>query len=478
MFEIEGIKDLKTLSDVIGGELFSNNESFTGVTVDSREEVNGTVYLALKGETFDGDIFSQDAIDNGAIAVITDNPETLGRFILVKDTYDALLKIASHHHKEIKPKTIAITGSNGKTTVKEMMGNILDSNKTIITKSNQNNQFGIPYTILRCTSSTENLVLECGARNDGDFQKIAEYFEFDQLVITNINNSHVGIFGSIENIIQTKLELAKAVKKSGNVIEAAFKDLSKNHKLLKESNEIKLYDSNDLNLNTAWFYNCEKDSDQNDQYQISLNSENADRQIKFEASIEHDCFNAVLTSLALEQFGYDVDESMKSLSGFTNPFKNRFYIHKISNYLVIDDTYNANPTSMQSAMKTINDWKDERGRLIILGDMYDLGDQASEEHKKVITYALEINNLKKLILVGDRFKNVIKELNDKEREKIIQIENKVDDFPHLELTRESSIKSRGVVHRYFKSQGGIILIKGSRAMKMERFVKSVIEYLQ
>ena len=84
MFVIEGINDLKTLSDVIGGELFSNNEPFTGITTDSREEVNGAVYLALKGESFDGDIFCKDAIDNGSIAVITDNPETLGRFILVK----------------------------------------------------------------------------------------------------------------------------------------------------------------------------------------------------------------------------------------------------------------------------------------------------------------------------------------------------------------------------------------------------------
>ncbi|MDP6146471.1 MAG: UDP-N-acetylmuramoyl-tripeptide--D-alanyl-D-alanine ligase [Gammaproteobacteria bacterium] len=478
MFTVEGINDLKTLSDVIGGELFSNNESFTGITVDSREEVNGTVYLALKGENFDGDIFCQDAIDNGSIAVITENPETLGRFILVKDTYDALLKIASHHHKQINPITIAITGSNGKTTVKEMMGKILDSDKTIITKRNENNQFGIPYTILRCSSSTENLVLECGARHDGDFKKIAEYFAFDQLIITNINNSHVGIFGSIENIIQTKLELIKAVKKSGSVIEAAFKNLSKSHKLATESNEIKLYDSNDLNLNTVWFYNCEKDSDQNNKYLISLNSEDTDRQIKFEASIEHNCINAVLTSLALSQFEYDINDSMKNLSEFENPLKNRFHIHEISNYLVIDDTYNANPASMQSAMKTINDWKDERGRIVILGDMYDLGDHASQEHKKVINYALRMNKLRKLILVGDTFTNEIKEFSDKEREKIILIQNRVDDFPLPELTRDSSIKSRGVIHRYFKSDGGIILIKGSRAMKMERFVESTIKYLQ
>ena len=478
MFVIEGMNDLKTLSDVIDGELFSNNESFTGITTDSREEVNGAVYLALKGESFDGDIFCQDAIDNGSIAVITDNPETLGRFILVKDTYEALLKIASHHHKQINPKTIAITGSNGKTTVKEMMGKILDSDKTIITKSNENNQFGIPYTILRCKSSTENLILECGARHDGDFKKIAEHFAFDQLVITNINNSHVGIFGSVDNIIRTKLELINAVKNSGYIIEAAFKDLSKNRELASESNEINLYDSDDLSLNESWTYHCERDNDLNEKYLISLNSNKANKVIEFEASIEHNCINAVITSLSLSQYGYDIDESMKDLSGFKNPLKNRFHIHEINDYLVIDDTYNANPTSMQSAMKTINDWNDERGRVVILGDMYDLGDHAGEEHKKAIDYALRMNNLIKLILVGDKFTREINEFSEEEREKIVQIQNKVDDFPFTELVRESTHKSKGVVHRYFKSEGAIVLIKGSRAMKMERFVESIMKYLQ
>ena len=101
-----------------------------------------------------------------------------------------------------------------------------------------------------------------------------------------------------------------------------------------------------------------------------------------------------------------------------------------------------------------------------------------EENKKVVNYALRMNQLRKLILVGDKFTNEIKEFSDNEREKIIIIQNKVDDFPLLELTRDSSIKSRGVVHRYFKSDGGIILIKGSRAMKMERFVQSILKYLQ
>ena len=115
---------------------------------------------------------------------------------------------------------------------------------------------------------------------------------------------------------------------------------------------------------------------------------------------------------------------------------------------------------------------------MILGDMYDLGDHASEEHKKVIDYALRMNKLRKLILVGDKFKQEINEFSEKEREKILQIQNKVDDFPFTELIRESTKKSKGVVHRYFKSEGAIVLIKGSRAMKMERFVESIMKYLQ
>ena len=237
-------------------------------------------------------------------------------------------------------------------------------------------------------------------------------------------------------------------------------------------------DSKELDLQRTWPYLVESDPDQDRKYSISLGAGKNELKIIHETAIEHNCINAVITSLALEQIGNDISESMKRLSGFENPLKNRFHIHEVANYLVIDDTYNANPTSMQSAMKNINDWNDERGRIVILGDMYDLGNHSSGEHKKVINYALRMKKLRKLILVGDKFKNEIKEFSELEREKIIQIQNRVDDFPLLELTRDSSTKSKGVVHRYFKSDGGIILIKGSRAMKMERFTESITQYLQ
>ena len=291
----------------------------------------------------------------------------------------------------------------------------------------------------------------------------------------------MGVFGSIDNIIRTKLDLIGAVKNKGIVIEAAFKDLSTNHDLNTNLLSINLYninESNELDMQSTWPYLVASDPDQDGKYSISLGSDTNELKIVHETAIEHDCINAVISSLALSQLGYDINESMKSLSGFENPLKNRFHIHEISNYLVIDDTYNANPSSMQSAMKNINDWSDERGRIVILGDMYDLGHYSSQEHKKVVNYALRMNQLRKLILVGDKFTNEIKEFSDNEREKIIIIQNKVDDFPLLELTRDSSTKSKGVVHRYFKSDGGIILIKGSRAMKMERFVQSILKYLQ
>jgi len=284
----------------------------------------------------------------------------------------------------------------------------------------------------------------------------------------------------MDNIIKTKLELIGAVKESGIVIEAAFKDLSVSRDLNTDSLSFNLYsvgDSGELDLQRTWPYLVELDPDQDGKYSISLGTDTNELKIIHETAIEHNCINAVITSLALEQFGKDFSESMKHLSGFENPLKNRFHIHEVANYLVIDDTYNANPTSMQSAMKNINDWNDGRGRIVILGDMYDLGHDSSKEHKKVINYALRMKELRKLILVGDKFKNEIKEFSDHEREKIILIQNRVDDFPLLELTRDSFIKSKGVVHRYFKSDGGIILIKGSRAMKMERFTESIIKYL-
>ena len=194
MFHLIGIHDLESLAQIIGGKLSCQNAIFSSLVVDSRKVVKNSVFLALKGDTFDGNNYCQDAIDKGALAVITDIETTINNAIIVEDSYLSLLKLAQYQQQKVKPKTIAITGSNGKTTVKEMIGQVLSEEEAVITHKNENNEYGIPFTVLRLTEKTNYLVLECGARKLGDFNLISEFLIFDVVAVTNINNSHIEIF--------------------------------------------------------------------------------------------------------------------------------------------------------------------------------------------------------------------------------------------------------------------------------------------
>jgi len=228
LFRLINIDNLKSLNDVVAGTLSCQNEKFTSIVVDSRKATEGSVFLALKGSKYNGNDFCQEAINKGAVAVISDNNADHINTIKVDSGYIALLKLAQYQQQQIKPITVAITGSNGKTTVKEMLAHLCTNQNAVVTHKNENNEFGIPFTVLKLRQETKYLILECGARNLGDFDLISEYLEFDIIAITNINNSHVGVFGSIENIIKTKTRLFDGLKKDGLILDGVgFKDISK-----------------------------------------------------------------------------------------------------------------------------------------------------------------------------------------------------------------------------------------------------------
>ena len=147
MFHLIGIHDLESLAQIIGGKLSCQNAIFSSLVVDSRKVVKNSVFLALKGDTFDGNNYCQDAIDKGALAVITDIETTINNAIIVEDSYLSLLKLAQYQQQKVKPKTIAITGSNGKTTVKEMIGQVLSEEEAVITHKNENNEYSIDLTL-------------------------------------------------------------------------------------------------------------------------------------------------------------------------------------------------------------------------------------------------------------------------------------------------------------------------------------------
>ena len=466
MFKLIDIDDLEKLAQVVDGQLMGENTTFRSLVVDSRNTQQNSVFIALHGEKFDGNVFCSEVLSKGCCAVITDDPEIPGRTIVVDDTYLALLKLAQYQLNKVKPRTLAITGSNGKTTVKEMIGSLLDHQNTVATKDNENNEFGIAYTVLKIDKDTENLILECGARKAGDFDLIVKYLWFDALVITNLNNSHIGIFGSEEIIKKTKLKLLEGLKTKGLLIEGAFKNLSKSLRKQDPTKDvINIYyvnEESDLSLKYSWLFNIEINESDLDSYYISMINKDAESESErlnysLNLGIRHNCLNAVISIALMKEWGSS-EQIIQKLDGFVSPQKNRFYCSKLGDHILINDTYNANPTSMLSAineLKTNPNYPDSQ--IIIIGDMYELGKSSELEHVNILNELMTLDKLKLLILVGDRFK-VSYKTNTRA----------IDSNYIFHLDRNAALPKEVFKNTLINSS--VILVKGSRGMKMERYL--------
>ena len=466
MFKLIDIDDLEKLAQVVDGQLLGENTAFESLIVDSRKAEQNSVFIALHGEKFDGNVFCSEVLSKGCCAVITDDPEIPGRTIVVDDTYLALLKLAQYQLNKVKPRTLAITGSNGKTTVKEMIGSLLDHQNTVATKDNENNEFGIAYTVLKIDKDTENLILECGARKAGDFDLIVKYLWFDALVITNLNNSHIGIFGSEEIIKKTKLKLLEGLKTKGLLIEGAFKNLSKSLRKQDPTKDvINIYyvnEESDLSLKYSWLFNTEINESDLDSYYISMINKDAESEserlnFSLNLGIRHNCLNAVISTALMKEWGSS-EQIIQKLHGFVSPQKNRFYCSKLGDHILINDTYNANPTSMLSAineLKTNPNYPDSQ--IIIIGDMYELGKSSELEHVNILNELMTLDKLKLLILVGDRFK-----VSYKTNTRAIE-SNYI-----FHLDRNAALPKEVFKNTLINSS--VILVKGSRGMKMERYL--------
>jgi len=466
LFKLIDIDDLEKLAQVVDGQLLGENTAFESLIVDSRKAEQNSVFIALHGEKFDGNVFCSEVLSKGCCAVITDDPEIPGRTIVVDETYLALLKLAQYQLNKVKPRTLAITGSNGKTTVKEMIGSLLDHQNTVATKDNENNEFGIAYTVLKIDKDTENLILECGARKAGDFDLIVKYLWFDALVITNLNNSHIGIFGSEEIIKKTKLKLLEGLKTKGLLIEGAFKNLSKSLRKQDPTKDvINIYyvnEESDLSLKYSWLFNTEINESDLDSYYISMINKDAESESErlnysLNLGIRHNCSNAVISIALMKEWG-SPEQIIQKLDGFVSPQKNRFYCSKLGDHILINDTYNANPTSMLSAineLKTNPSYPDSQ--IVIIGDMYELGKSSELEHVNILNELMTLDKLKLLILVGDRFK-----VSYKANTRAIE-SNYI-----FHLDRDATLPKEVFKNTLINSS--VILVKGSRGMKMERYL--------
>ena len=408
------------------------------VDIDSRKIRKGSIFFGIKGDNFNGNDFVFDAIKKGSRLAITDkeNPNFNNdpRIIKVSDALSTLQELSKFHRKSSSTKVIGITGSNGKTTTKELIYSVLSTKfKTICTLGNYNNHIGLPLSLFEIRHDTEFAIIEMGANNFGEIAFLTSICEPDYGYITNFGKAHLEGFINIDGVIKAKTELYDWIVINDKTILINGDD--KNQKKYDVHKHI-VFGSND-NFN----YNFREKS--NDFVNVLYDSFLFDTNLYGRYNYSNVC---AAIALGLE-FGIDKNEINHSLKNYQSK-NNRSEVVKVGDKRIILDAYNANPSSMQEAIKSFSIL--EGDKTIILGDMYELGDDSLNEHKKIIKLCEE-NKHSKCIFIGEKFYSFS---NDKHTSTFFK--NKSNFFNSGIEIKEKNI-----------------LIKGSRGMKMEEILKHI-----
>ncbi|MBM7540476.1 UDP-N-acetylmuramoyl-tripeptide--D-alanyl-D-alanine ligase [Amphibacillus cookii] len=370
---------IKNIFQQIDGE-YEHIKSIAGVGTDTRNDLASLLFVPLKGPAFDGHDYLKEAIEKGAVAALwqRNKPRPAGipdqfPLIIVNDTLQALQELALAYRKWINPKVIAITGSNGKTTTKDIMASICNQCYQIhFTKGNLNNHIGVPLTILSMPVETEVLILEMGMNHFGEIERLSNIAIPDIAVITNIGESHIENLGSREGIAQAKLEITSGLKKDGLLI----------------------YDGDEPLLQSEYRYQVRTVgfSSKNDMILTELNQENEHTTFRIKTSEtlfcipllgKHHAKNAAYGIGIGRELGIN-DERIQTGLNQLKTTDMRFEIIKgQKETTLINDAYNASPTSMLAAINVLNSMSGFRKKILILGDMFELGEHAQAFHHEI-----------------------------------------------------------------------------------------------
>lgn len=453
-----------TLDDVLkatGGTLKSKGPAieFKGVCIDSRIVRPGEVFVAIKGAHFDGNNFVGDAVEKGAPAVITASPAPVPggvSMVEVKDTVDALGDLASWWRNRFKAPCVAITGSNGKSTTKEMAAAIASCRGSVLkTEGNYNNLIGLPLTVFRWEKEHDVAVLEMGMNASGEIRRLTKVACPDIGLITNITAAHLEKLHSVEGVAQAKGELFEAMDSRSIAIindeDPWVKKLGAKFKGRKITFGMQ---------NTSDVKFLHMDSRGLDDTELAFGVGGREYKIKVPLPGTHNVMNAlgaIAIGLAL---GIEVNEMLDRLAGF-HPMAMRFERVQLSNGVcLVNDSYNANPQSMRAAFRTVGAAR-RAGRFIaVLGDMLELGEQSAALHRETGAAAVE-SGVQVLFVFGSFAPEFSKGAQGKGMKKTEVRE--YEDIAALEKAVEKEIRA-----------GDVLLVKGSRGMRMER----IVEYLK
>ena len=370
------------------------------ISTDSRLVPEGCLFFALKGDHFNGNAFAEKSLDAGAAFAIVDENEFAKdeRFILVDNVLKTLQELAHYHRKQFHIPVLAITGTNGKTTTKELVHAVLSTNYNILaTSGNLNNHIGVPLTLLKITKDTKIAIIEMGANHPGEIDLLCRIADPDLGMITNIGKAHLEGFGGFQGVINTKTELYRYLKtKNGKVF------LNTDHPALVEHAaglETITYGT----IHDAYVRGSEIIADPFLKIKITIGEQNFSVQSKLFG--RHNAEN-ILAAACIGDFFTVFDNNIKSAIETYTPDNNRSQVKKTEKNLLILDAYNANPGSMVLAIRNFATLPGDN-KTVILGDMLELGNESEEEHRNILEILKE-TGISSVYLVGPEFLKVNK----------------------------------------------------------------------
>ncbi|MFY7957251.1 MAG: UDP-N-acetylmuramoyl-tripeptide--D-alanyl-D-alanine ligase [Flavobacteriaceae bacterium] len=414
----------------------------TSISTDTRKIENNCMFVALKGENFDANTFAEEALAKGAKYVIVDNPTyaTSDKTIFVVDSLTALQQLATYHREYLKIPIVALTGSNGKTTTKELIQVVLAKKfKTKATKGNLNNHIGVPLTLLSFSKETEIGIVEMGANHQKEIEFLCEIAKPDYGYITNFGKAHLEGFGGIEGVIKGKSEMYTYLKANSKTVFVNLDDAIQNDKT--------------IDFNRITF--SQKDTSAN----VFINEISANPFVKIKTLTTEinshliGLYNTNNINVAItigNYFGVSTSDIKEAIESYI-PENNRSQLINKDSYEIILDAYNANPSSMKVALENFIQL-DKTNKIAILGDMYELGEESLAEHKYIVDF-LTKNSSFECYFIGKYF-----------------FENKSENS-NFHFYESFEMFSNSLRNTNWKDK--TILIKGSRGMALER----TLEYI-
>ena len=433
---------VKKILEITGGKLICGNEEevIEKYSKDTRTINQGECYVGIKGENFDGNKFYKDAFKLGAKACILDTfgstDEEMGTIVYVDNSVEALQKIASYLIDNVDAKVVAITGSAGKTSTKDMIYSVLSKKyKVLKSQGNLNNEIGLPFALLNYINE-DIIVCEMGMNGFGQIDKLSSIAKPDVGVITNIGTAHIGMLGSRENILKAKLEILNGMKKDGTLVINNDNDLLSTVKGI-EQKIVK------FGIDSEADYNASNIVLKNGKTFFDINGSTYNVPVLGKVN----AYNALAAYTVGKLFDVS-DEDIKD--GLENVILtgNRMQIIEQDDYTIINDTYNANKEAMMSAFDTVNTF--EARKVAILGDMLELGEFEEDIHREVGKYAN--GKIDVLITIGNLSKFINEEFNGEKY--------------HFDSKQDAMNALKDII-----KNGDVILVKASQGMKLLEIVE-------